>query len=310
MEYPTPEQVAESMREWDVPASGEHAVIHWLRMLAESRWFATGIYFPVSWNGDMGVCLCVSTPEVARVSKANLVVDEYKRSRRGIDTPEWLLHDVYFYANIVFGNFHGFRHASGRFLGTMEYVLDQLCRTAGIVDWRRDVFVPDGEWMYGGLRRVLARLRIPVHAEVVSGLSYRALSSLDVFIAIHSPSMGYEPAGMALWVASGAPRRFPTQDQWWFQDVFRPWGESQYGNLLDYRVDFASSGNVPAVLAVYPLAVTGSASASMRMRVVLGHVPDLAMARRMASQLPPVRPHVSPQQRAIMDGREEEESRM
>ena len=310
MEYPTSEQVAQRMWEWNVPPGGENAVIHWLKMLAESTWFATGIYFPVVWNGVMGVCLCVSTPAVARVSNANLVVDEYKKCRGGIDTPEWLQLDVYFYANMVFGNFHGFRHASGRFLGTLEYVLEQLCATAGIVDWILDVFVPDGEWMYGGLRRVLARLRIPVHAEVVSGLSYRALMSLDVFIAIHSPSMGYEPQGMALWVASGAPGHYPTQDQWWCMDVFRPWGESQYGNLLDYRVNLGSTVNVPAVLAVYPLAVTGSASASMRMRILLGHIPDVVMARRMASQLAPVRPQVSPRIGAITDGRQEEESRL
>ena len=131
--------------------------------------------------------------------------------------------------------------------------------------------------------------------------------SLDVFIAIHASSIGDEPQGMAHWVASGAPGVYPTQDQWWHQDVYRPWGQSPHGNLMDYRLDLGITVQVPGVLAVFPLAATGSASASRRMSTVLGHMPDVAMARRMASVMPPVQPRVSPRTRAITDGRQEDE---
>lgn len=304
---PSQQQVAQRMWDWNVPRGGENAVFVWLKMLAESRWFATGIYFPAVWNGVMGVCLCVSTAASTRVSKANSEVDENMKRRGGIETPEWFAFDVFFYANLVFGNLHGFRDPEGRVLGTLAYVLEQLSATAGIRDWTRDVFVRHGEWMYAGLRRILDRLRIRVHAEVVSGLSYRALMSLDVFIAIHAPSMGYEPQGMALWVAAGEPGVYPTQDQWWHQDVYRPWGQSPHGNLMDYRLDLGITVQVPGVLAVFPLAATGPASASRRMSIVLGHIPDVAIATRMASVLPPVQPQVSPRIGAITDGTQEEE---
>ena len=304
---PSEQQVRQCMWDWNVPRGGEHAVFVWLKMLAESRWFATGIYFPAVWNGVLGVCLCLSTAAATRVSKANSEVDDNKKRRGGIETPEWLQFDVFFYANLVFGNLHGFRDPEGVFLGTLAYVLEQLSATAGIRDWTRDVFVRHGEWMYAGLRRVLDRLGIRVHAEVVSGLSYRVLMSLDVFIAIHASSMGYEPQGMALWVAHRGPGDFPTQDQWWCQDVYRPWGQSPHGNLLDYRLDLGITVQVPGVLAAFPFAATGPASASRRMSTVLGHLPDVAIARRMASVLPPVRPQVSQRIGAITDGGQEEE---
>ena len=121
-----PEDVARAMYEWNVPPASENAVYVWLKMLAESRWFASGIYFPAVWNGVLGVFLCVSTAESTRVSKANSQVDEEMRRRGGIKTPEWLYFDVFFYANLAFGNLHGFRDPEGRFLGTLAYVLEQL----------------------------------------------------------------------------------------------------------------------------------------------------------------------------------------
>ena len=303
---PSPEDVARAMYEWNVPPASENAVYVWLKMLAESRWFASGIYFPAVWNGVLGVFLCVSTAESTRVSKANSQVDEEMRRRGGIKTPEWLYFDVFFYANLVFGNVQGFgdagRQPPGVFVGTLAYVLEHLCQIAGLRDWVNDVFVRHGQWMYGGLRRILDRLRIPVHAEVVSGLSYRALMSLDVFIGIHATGMGYEPQGMALWVASGDPGVYPTQDQWWWMNVYRPWG--QQANLLDYRLDLGITVQVDALLAVFPLAATGPTAATRRMSTLLAHLPDSQLARRMAAQLPG---HTPARIRAITDGRSEEE---
>ena len=304
---PSQQEVDQRMADWNVPRGGENYVAVWLTSLAQSRWFATGLYFPAVWMGEAGLCLCVSTAASTRVSKANSEPDETMKRRGGIDTPEWLYYDVFFYAGLVFGNFHGFRDAGGRCLGHLEYVLAQLSATAGIRDWSRDVFVRHGEWMYGGLRRIFDRLRIGIHAEVVSGLSYRALMCLDVFIGIHAPSLGYEPQGMALWVASGEPGVFPTQDQWWYQDVFRSWGQSQYGNLMDYRLDLGITVQVPGVLSLFPLAAPGPPSVSRRMSVVLGHLPDAA-SRRMASVLVSrLPPRVSPPIRAITDGRQDDE---
>ena len=82
------------------------------------------------------------------------------------------------------------------------------------------------------------------------------------------------------------------------------------GNLLDYRVDLGITVQIPGILSVFEMAAMGPPSANMRMRNMLGHLPDLLTARRMAAVLPPSRsqvsPQVSPQIPAIRDARDEE----
>ena len=81
------------------------------------------------------------------------------------------------------------------------------------------------------------------------------------------------------------------------------------GNLLDYRVDFGINVQIPGILSVFEMAARDPSS-NMRMRNMLGQLPDLLTARRMAAVLPPSRsqvsPQVSPQIPAIRDAREEE----
>ena len=130
---PSDEQVSQHMYDWNV-VGNRTAVFHWLKMLAESRWFATAIFFPGMWNGVFGVFLCLSTAEATRVSKANAEVNDEMRRMGGIDTPEWLYFHVYFFGNLVFMNLYGFKNPQGVFLGTLGEVLDHLSTAAGLRD--------------------------------------------------------------------------------------------------------------------------------------------------------------------------------
>ena len=172
---------------------------------------------------------------------------ENQRRYGGIDTPEYLFYEVFFYPGMVFGNLAGFVDSHAQPLGTLAHVFNQLCTQARIASWGQDVFVRPGGWAYGGFRTLMQRLRVPVHAEVVSGLSYRRLASLDVFMAIHTAAMGMGPPPMALWTVSNEDadgiQHYPQQDQWWHMPVWRPadqWAAwwikgSGASNIIDYQ---------------------------------------------------------------------------
>ena len=173
----------------------------------------------------------------------------------GIQTPEWLAFAVYFYPGLVFGNLLGFRDPVAECLGTLSDVFHRLCTEAGIANWRQHVFVGHGGWVYAGLRTLLQLLGIPVHAEVVSGLSYRRMASLDVFVATHTAAMGMGPPAMALWNAAAEDnqgiRYYPSQDHWWHMDVWRSMGQAD-GNphKMDDQVDLSMQPHMQGVLSV------------------------------------------------------------
>ena len=205
---------------------------------------------------------------------------ENQRRMRGIESPEWLHFDVYFYPGLVFGNISGFADPAATYLGTLSYVFQLLCTQAGIQNWRSHVFVGNGGWVYGGLRRLLQLLRIPVHSEVVSGLSYRRMASLDVFVATHTGAMGMEPPSMALWNAShdvtDGITYFPKQDQWWYMPVWRSEGQGDL-QVMDYQVDLGMPAHVQRVLAILDVhARPGGAVPRRRIGTLLGHLaPDV-----------------------------------
>ena len=184
---------------------------------------------------------------------------------------------VYFYPDLVFGDLDGFKDASATFLGTLGDVLNSICAEERVPNWRLHLFVRPGGYVYAGLRLLFQVLRVRLHAEVVSGLSWRRFASLDVFVVYHTPSMGIEPQPMSLWNASyevttGMPH-YPQQDQWWFMPVWRPFGRCEHGNMLDWRVDPFTPEHVRGVLAVYSqYARSGDENARRRIRHLLGHL--------------------------------------
>ena len=202
---------------------------------------------------------------------------ENQRRMGGIQTPEWLAFTVYFYPDLVFGNLRGFGDPAAQCLGTLSDVFHRLCTDAGIADWRRHVFVGHGDWVYAGLRKLLLLLKIPVHAEVVSGLSYRRMASLDVFVATHTGAMGILPPAMALWNASDDVKDgityFPKQDHWWHMPVWRSVGQADSWNLMDYQVDLRIAPHVQGVLAVMDRhARTGDEVTRRRIGTMLRHL--------------------------------------
>ena len=234
---PSQDEVAAGMVVWDMAPGQQNAVFAWIKYLWESRWFASAVYFQYAWNGVPGVFLCVSTPASTRQSKQNGMANG------GVDFPEYFLFDVYFYANLVFGHYHGFRDGDALHLGTLMDVLQSLCSDVGIATWRQHAVVRPGGWIYAGLRMLFEYLRVPIFAEVVSGLSYRRFASLDVYVAMYTSAMGMQPQPMVVWNAAYEDNRFiqyPIQDQWWSMPVWR--STCQLGlNLLDYQV-----GGIPA----------------------------------------------------------------
>ena len=232
---------------------------------------------------------------------------ENQRRMGGIQTPEWLAFAVYFYPGLVFGNLSGFADPAAKYLGTLSEVFHRLCTQAGIANWRSHVFVGHGGWVYAGLRKLLQLLRIPVHSEVVSGLSYRRMASLDVFVATHTGAMGMEPPPMALWNASYDAKDgityFPKQDQWWYMPVWRSEGQGEW-QVMDYQVNLGMPAHVQRVLAIMDVhARPGGAVPRRRIGTLLGHLtPDVLPG----AQFPALRPI-----RAIRDRRmpEDDEQR-
>ena len=51
----------------------------------------------------------------------------------------------------------------------------------------------DSEYVHMGLRRTLALIGIPMHAEILAGLSYRGYLALDVYRSFWSVGMPLEP---------------------------------------------------------------------------------------------------------------------
>ena len=212
----------------------------------------------------------------------------------GIQTPEWTAFDVWFYPGKVFGDLSGFTDRNAQHQGSLADVFRVLCTQARIANFTDHLFVQPGAWAYGGMRRLLQLFGIHVHCEVVSGLSYRRMASLDVFVATHTRSMGIEPQPMALWNASYEDKNgighFPSQDHWWYLPVWRSFGPSEYGNNMDYKVDFGIQAHVEGFLqGLAPLARTGDAVARARIGHILGHLgpqvflpgPQLAVLRPM-----------------------------
>ena len=314
---PSEDEVNDGMVRWQMAPGDERQVWHWLKSLRENTWLATALYFPYLWQGIMGVFLCLSTPESTRQSKVNSMVENQRRMG-GIDTPEYLFFTVYFYPGMVFGNLAGFGDSHAQPLGTLADVFNQLCTEARIASWRQDVFVRPGGWVYAGFRTVLQLLRIPVHAEVVSGLSYRRMASLDVFVATHTGAMGMGPPPMALWTASyddtNSIRYFPKQDYWWYMPVWRSAGQGDASNTMDYQVDLSMHPHVQRVLTeMVRHARAGDAAAARRIGHLLGHMtPDVFL---QGSQMAVLRPLTNNDgQRGMLpitDGRipEEEERR-
>jgi hypothetical protein len=271
--YPSDDEVRYSMERWHTPPNHEAYARRWLKQCGSERWFACGIFFPILWEGVKGVCLAVSSVMSTRQSKTNNDPD-YQHSMGGIPEPEWLYFDAFFYAHAVFGNFSVFQDERlGKPIGYLLHVFDTLCTARGIVAWKANLFVHPGQWVYSSMRYLLGQLGIPIHAEIVSGLSYRALATLDVFIAYHAAFMGTDPQKMAIWNVSpevGPEMKYPRQDQWWWLPVWRSFGQSdEYPNMLDYP---ALPPQVHNVLALaLPYASPGSL-ASRRIGNIIGHL--------------------------------------
>lgn len=276
---PSDQEVDEKMEQWGMEERDRPAVFFWVRKLAEQSWFACAVYFPLVWEGIAGVCLCLSTPESTRQSKYNGEVENQRRMH-GILHPEWLQFEVWFYPGLVFGNFRDFGNPNARRVGLLGDVLYQLSMSARIPDFNNYVFVPPGAWVYGNLCRLLHTLGINLVAEVMSGISYRRLASLDVFVGIWYPAMGMNPPAMARWNAAFEPtdriRQYPSQEYWWYMPVWRSEGQYEdgnHGNILDYQPDPSIPPHVQNVLATYNAhARMGNHGTNRRIAAMMGHI--------------------------------------
>ena len=229
---------------------------------------ASAVYFAHRWQGSPGTFLCISTQESTAASKYNSN-PRNQVGMEGIQNPEWLSFQAYFYAGLAFGNYEGFNNPGAVCLGTLGDVLQSLCTEARMQDWRALVYVRHGGWVYGGLRHVLSRLGVGVHGEVVSGLSYQRLRSLDVYVSTHSGLTGTGPSPMARWnVAYDDPTWVPAQDQWWHMPVWRSTGQVDV-HVLDYQPEFRSHSLLSILDAVRPAM---NPMVSRRLGIVIRHV--------------------------------------
>ena len=267
---PSPEEVAQYMERWNT--RNETYVRQWLQICGTSRFFACGIFFQTVWDGVAGVCLALSSRMSTRQCQTN---DDpvYQHRLGGIPFPEWMYFDAYFYDHAVFPNMAAFQDENrGRRIGNLGEVFATLCTAAGIVGWQDIAFVYPGQWVYGGMRALLHQLRVPIHAEIVSGLSYRALASLDVFVSYHVSSVGVDPQRMVIWNVSneaGPEMTYPNQDHWWWLPVWRPNGQTEeYSHMLDYR----SLAPQAHQLLAESLPHAGTGPAMRRITNLMGHL--------------------------------------
>ena len=121
--YPSRAATEEYMEQWSVvdnPEQGLHTernvswnallVMEYMVKVSTQRYLAGAFYFPCIFNGLVGVMLCVSNAASTKLSKLN-VNTCMQIVNNGIQRPEFLLYDAYFYNGLNFGNIRGFTDA-------------------------------------------------------------------------------------------------------------------------------------------------------------------------------------------------------
>ena len=56
--------------------------------------------------------------------------------------------------------------------GTLREVVDMYAKEKGIVDWKKETIIIDGEYVHMSLRKTLAMIGTPIMAEVWAGNKY------------------------------------------------------------------------------------------------------------------------------------------
>jgi hypothetical protein len=304
--YPGRGVVEEYMKQWSMVANPEHGLhtsrrVSWNTLLVMNymvkvhtqTYLAGAFYFPCIFKGLHGVMLCVSNHASTALSKLN-VNTSMQIVNNGIQRPEFLVYDSYFYNGLNFGNIRGFTDSlyEGHKAGTMEDVLEVLAVEAGITNWREMLHVQDGMLVYQGLRRLLNTLGIAVYAHVTSGLSWHKYAACDVYVSIHSPATDIDECKPAWWlVCDPAPypweRYVPNQEDWFALYSWEAHGQRERQLTNDYQVDLRIPRGVQEVCRVFgvnaPAEFLGLPAAQQRrmMTLVRQAAPGMDMASMM-----------------------------
>ena len=123
-------------------------------------------------------------------------------------------------------------------IGTFEQVLEEYARAKGIPAWRMHTKVQDGEYVHMALRRTLGTLGIPMHAEVLAGLSYRAFRGVDVYRNFWSEGMPLSDVHASHWVVCQQSQehgqRYALRPENWFHgNVWLPY--DQKDDVLEWQ---------------------------------------------------------------------------
>ena len=268
--YPSNEDTQKYMHSWGMianPEQGLHTerqvswntflVMQYMKKVIEQTYLAGAFYFPTMYNDVVGVMLCVSSAASTTLSKLN-VNTSMQIINNGIQRPEYLAFDAYFYAGLNVGNIRGFTDGMYEVFaaGTMEDVLEALAREAGITNWRELLHVEDGMLIYQGLRRLLNLLGVPVYVHVTSGLSWHKYAACDVYVSMHSPAMEIDECKPAWWlVCDPAPypwdRYVPNQDEWFALYTWESYGQQERQLTNDYQVDLRIPRGVQEVCQIF-----------------------------------------------------------
>ena len=193
----------------------EGLVQEWLQHCDDFRYYAQAFVLEGVYQ-ERGLFVVNSTPESTRAHFANVRMDELHER---ILNPEYFQYDVWFYPKVVLLNWRGCTYG-GMLVGKFENLLDSLCMSHNIPDWKQRYAPKAGEAHNQNLGRLLGVCGIKGFMKITVGLSMRQFRCLDVYTRLQmndAPLPDYEAWDIVgVDVLPASQRRVPEPHEWWY----------------------------------------------------------------------------------------------
>ena len=131
----SPKQLQERMALWGLDNSMQAEAAAWYERVSTDTYIASGVMMPCQYDGTQGVLVAVSTNQTSSLENQHNILNE-----QGIlvTEPSWLGYEVWWFRGMAFLNWHGITDPAhqGVFAGYLGDVLDRLCASRGMPQWR------------------------------------------------------------------------------------------------------------------------------------------------------------------------------
>ena len=169
---------------WGIDDSNEEQVSKaraWIRHLMVVTYYAKAYLLPYAMNGVSGVLVFQTTPASTRYYNQNM--QHVSSGGYSISHPSWLHLAVSFFPGMALFEFCRLG-SSGGYLGAASEVLPDLFARHGITKALQSYGSISSAYEHSMLRQVFRDMGIPVWLEIVSGLSWKALYGIDVYLKV------------------------------------------------------------------------------------------------------------------------------